>query len=394
MRTHRIIKAVCAEPYRVLFPLGLAGAALGLGVWIPHYLRPESFAYPAASHATLQIQGFLLCFIFGFLGTMLPKVVGVAPLGLARFLALTLGLILLMAAAIAGMGVTAQIIHLALLINFLGFMLARWPQRRADPPPYFLFIAGGLLADLVGTLLKLAVQAGIAGGGSYRLAALLQFQAFPLLLILGVGGFLLPKLFAGEVIDPARLLPSSTHLRGLLTATVVFLAGYFVEALLPFHPLSIRLGSGLRAAVWLWFLVSHIRLHRVTTKLPVWLGGARWSLWLMGAGMALPVLAPRYLLAWEHLTFVSGFLWLTITVATRVLTAHAGRLPLLEAGRRTMLALGLLIGLAALTRVTTDIWTGARALHLALAALFALLGLALWARRFLRLVARFPGDGK
>jgi hypothetical protein len=53
MRVHWMIKAACAEPYRALFPLGLLGAALGLGVWIPHALWPASFGYPGAGHAVL-----------------------------------------------------------------------------------------------------------------------------------------------------------------------------------------------------------------------------------------------------------------------------------------------------------------------------------------------------
>src|SRR5690606_36338218 len=339
---HWKLKAACAEPYRVLFPLGLLGSAAGLGVWIPHYLWPQTFGYPGQSHAVLQIQGFLLCFVFGFLGTMLPKVHGVAPLGAGQFLAFPVGLVALMAAALLNMPFAAQLIHFALLANFVAFMLLRWPERRGNPPSFFVFIAAALLADAAGTLLRLASLAGLAPGSLFRLGGLLQFQAFPLMLVLGVGSFLLPKLFAGEVIDPQRLRPDGTGTRGLLVAAAVFLAGFFVEALLPAYPLSIRLGSGLRAAVWGWFLVSQIRLHRVPGGLPAYLAAARWSLWLMGLGMLMPVFLPRYLLAWEHVVFITGILWLTLSVASRVLTAHGGRLGLLESSRKTVLAFGWL----------------------------------------------------
>lgn len=388
------LKAACAEPYRVLFPLGLLGAAAGLGVWIPYYFWPQAFGYPGQSHAALQIQGFLLCFVFGFLGTMLPKVHGVAPLGAAQFLTFPAGLLALMGAALLDFPLLAQIIHLALLGNFVAFMVVRWPERRGNPPSFFVFIAAALLADVIGTVLRIASLTGLASGTTFRLGGLLQFQAFPLLLVLGVGGFLLPKLFAGEIIDPQRLKPAGTGTRGLLVAAALFLAGYGVEAWLPIYPLSVRLGSGLRAAVWLWFLFTQMRLHRVSMKLPIWLQGARWSLWAMGLGMLMPVSLPRYLLAWEHVVFIAGVLWLTMTVAARVLAAHGGRLGLLESGRKGLLAFGAFTVLAAMTRVSTEIWTGERNLHLALASGFALAGLAFWSRLFVPLLFRFPGDGK
>src|SRR5690606_1591898 len=172
------LKAVRAEPYRALFPLCLLGAAAGLGLWIPYYFWPESFGYPGQSHAVLQIQGFLLCFVFGFLGTMLPKVHGVAPLGTTQFLAFPAGLIALMGAALANAPLLAQIIHFALLANFIAFMLMRWPERRGNPPSFFVFIAAALLADVVGTVLRIASLTGIASGTGFRLGGLLQFQAF------------------------------------------------------------------------------------------------------------------------------------------------------------------------------------------------------------------------
>ncbi|MCD6023650.1 MAG: NnrS family protein [Fibrobacteria bacterium] len=394
MRNPWMLKAACAEPYRVLFPLGLLGAAVGLGVWIPHFFWPESFAYPGQSHATLQIQGFLSCFVFGFLGTMLPKVHGVAPLGPVQFLLFPAGLLAMMTAALANAPLVAQWMHLALLANFAVFMLRRWPQRRGNPPSFFVFIAAALLADTTGTLLRLASLAGYVSGPTFRLGALLQFQAFPLMLVLGVGGFLLPKLFANEIIDPQRLKSDGTRTRGLLAAAALFLAGFGLEAYVSVYPLSVRLGSGLRAAVWLWFLFTQIRLHRVPGGLPAYLAAARWALWLMGLGMLMPVFLPRYLLAWEHIVFITGVLWLTLSVASRVIAAHGGRVDLLGSSRKTVLAFGGLVALAAATRVSTEIWTGARSFHLALASAFALCGMALWARRFGPMLFRFPGGRK
>src|SRR3989338_9170633 len=133
-------KRLRSEPYRLLFPLGLAWAVVGLGVWIPFYFLPRSFPYPGQAHAVIQIQGFLLSFIFGFLCTMLPKVLGVAPLGPWQFAFFPLAITGMAAAALSGAPRVAQTLHLLLLLNFFAFVLRRWPSRQGNPPPAFAFL--------------------------------------------------------------------------------------------------------------------------------------------------------------------------------------------------------------------------------------------------------------
>ena len=47
-----------SDPYRVLFPVGLAHALVGTGLWIL-YAR-HVIAYPATAHAHYMFSGFLL----------------------------------------------------------------------------------------------------------------------------------------------------------------------------------------------------------------------------------------------------------------------------------------------------------------------------------------------
>ena len=379
-----------SEPYRILFPLGLAFAVLGTGIWLPWHFAPQGMAYPGATHATLQIQGFLLCFVIGFLGTMLPKVHGVPPLGGVQFGLFVLLLAGLNFAALAGWQTTAQLLHLGVLANLFAFMLLRWPRRSGNPPPFFIFIALGLFADLVGTGLKLAVLGGAGFPGAVRMAALLQYQAFPLMLVLGVGGFLLPKLLVQAPIDPRAPRTNGPNTTLMLTAALLFLAGYAVEAFLPAYPESVRLGAAMRAAVWGWFLFGHVGLHRKGPRLPAYLAGARWSLLAIGLGMVLQALFPRYLLAWEHVVFITGILWLTLSIGARVLSAHGGTLGMADARRNTVLAYGWLFVLAAVTRVVADLWVTTRSLHLAVAGALGLAALLLWTLVFARNVTRAP----
>lgn len=382
-----------AEPYRLLFPLGTLLAAIGMGIWIPYAVWPSAIGYPGQGHAVIQIQGFLSCFIFGFLCTMLPKVLGVRPLGPAAYAAFPLCMIGIAASALAGAPAWAQAFHLAALANFLLFVLARFPQRKNRPPPPFMFIAAAMAVDLAGTACKLGVLLGLSGGAAFRTGALLQYQAFPLLLIVGVGGFLLPKLFAHGPLDPKSLAAQAQGFRGQFALCVALTASYGIEigGLYAGGTAWLRAAYALRTAAFAWFVWKETRLSRMPGPLPPYLRAARISLWFMAAGLAMPILEPRYMLAWEHVIFLSGFMRLTLSIAIRVLAAHSGRVGVLGLHAGQVRAYGILLVLAMLTRVATDIWPGGHALHLAIAAGLGLLALLMWARAFLPLARVAPG---
>lgn len=390
-----VIDKLRSEPYRILFPLGFSGAAIGIGIWIPYYFWPGSFPYPGQGHAVIQIQGFLLCFVFGFLTTMLPKVMGVNPLDRISFCLLPFLLAGVIAASLADAPLVAQGFHLAALATFLFFAARRFPERKADPPLNFLFIAAAMLVDLAGTLLKIGGLSGVLEGQALRAGAILQYQAFPLLLILGVGGFLLPKLFANGPIDPKSLRAGTgSGIRTHAVLCALFLGGFLIEILGLYNAYGtdgIRFAYGLRAMVWAWFLLGVIRIHKVSGSLPPYLQGARISMVLIGVGLAMPVFMPRQLLAWEHVVFIAGFLQLTLAVASRVLAAHAGRLEILSLHGGMTRFFGMLLTLAMITRIVTEFWPSGRWLSLAIASGFVLAVLLIWGRIFLPLAKSFPG---
>ncbi len=378
-----------SEPYRLLFPLGFLLACVGIGAWIPSYISPATFRYPGEGHAVLQIQGFLLCFILGFLTTILPKVLGVRPLGRLQLLLFPAGFLAISLCAWVNAPHSragVQVVHLLLILNFLSFIMRRWPERKGSPPSTFAFIPLAFAADTVGTLLRILVIMHVTDISMLRGASLLQFQAFPLLLILGIGGFLLPKLFGNALVDPQALRnQKGSPLFVPLAMGSLLLASYALEAGAP------ALGSGssvlrsaylLRTLIWAWFTLRQLRLAGISRKLPAYLAAARLSLFSMGLGMAMPIFFPTYLLAWEHLIFISGFLWLTLSIAARVMTAHSGRMEILENHLWKFLAYGILILLSMITRITTDIWTHGRGFHLALASGMAIIGLLIWGRLY------------
>jgi len=378
------------EPYRLFFPLGIAWAMIGLGVWIPYYFLPQYFQYPGQSHTVLQIQGFLFCFIFGFLCTLLPKILGIKPLGPVQFSIFPIGLTFMALTSLFQVPAAAQAVHLMLLLNFFLFILIRWKTRQGNPPPQFIFIALAMATDMTGTIFHLLALLGWATSPMARAGNLLQFQAFPFLLILGVGGFLLPKLMGNMVMDPKAMLKANGDSPLTLAIPgVVFILSYVVEAWWEF-PSGLRAGASMRALIWGWFIFGRLRLHNIPRGLPAYLAGARLSLYAIGLGFVMPLVMPRYALAWEHLIFITGLLWLTLSIAARVLTAHGGRIELLEKFRKQTQAYGILVLLAAISRITTDIWTGGHWLHLAIASLLGLTALAVWSGMYFPLLLVFP----
>lgn len=383
-----------SEPYRLLFPFGIAAAAIGIGVWIPYYFWPQAFPFPGQGHAVIQIQGFLLCFVFGFLGTMLPKVMSVEPMGPMTFALFPILIGGIISASLAGLPLAAQWLHLAVMLNFLAFVALRFPTRKANPPPFFLFIAVAMLANLAGTFAKIAAISGWIPAEWLRVGSLLQYQAFPLLLIMGVGGFLLPKLFSQGTIDPKALLAQPRmSLRTPAALSAIFIASFVVETagiLRGYGTLGTQVAYAMRAGAWAWFLLLEIRIQKFRGKMPPYLTAARISLIVLGIGLLMPVLRPAHLLAWEHIIFLSGYLRLTLSVASRVMAAHAGRLEILGLHARKVRIYGMLIVLAMVTRIATEIWSDNRWLHLAIAAGLAMAALYIWGRIFLPLLAVFP----
>src|ERR1035441_7972006 len=101
-------------PYRLLFPLGILCGLLGVGHWVLWSVGwlSESHAF---FHASIQVQGFLTCFVVGFLMTALPRFLGSEPARRSE-VACAVGTVLLFVAfSFAQKLIAAQAAFLALL---------------------------------------------------------------------------------------------------------------------------------------------------------------------------------------------------------------------------------------------------------------------------------------
>src|SRR2546425_10795032 len=85
------------EPCRLFVPEGVLAGILGVALW-PLYFAGVTAFYPGQAHARIMTYGLFGGFIFGFLGTAMPRLLSVPPLGTRNVLVL-LGLHLSMVLA-------------------------------------------------------------------------------------------------------------------------------------------------------------------------------------------------------------------------------------------------------------------------------------------------------
>jgi uncharacterized protein involved in response to NO len=312
------------EPYRALFPLGAGLAACAV---LPFAAGGPAGSSLALFHSVAQVQGFLTCFLVGFLYTFVPRHTGTGPPDAGQLVAALLLPTLATGFAFAGEQALAQIAWLALAAVVLVFAVQRLARgyRAASAPPALLWVpvsvaAGACGAALVAASSQLELRSGLA---TWIVGRGLLVQGLVAGLVLGVGSVVVPRLTRGEEVP----LPSGAGRRrrallGHAAASLVFFATFPLEGL--GYP---RPAMAVRAVVALAVLVAVARVHRPPT-LP---GLHRWlvwaAAWLVPLGFCMGALAPRLLRgAALHVVFVGGFAQLTLALsADLVLTDSAGR---------------------------------------------------------------------
>src|SRR5262245_24174159 len=136
------------EPYRVLFPIGVACAMVGAGVWPIHALG--LLPYPGTLHRLLMIQGFELSFIMGFLLTAMPAFTHGPRCHGLELLPSVVCLVGFAIASLAGAGAAAQIAFLLAILVLLAAGLRRIARAAQKPPEEFAFVAFGLALGAAG----------------------------------------------------------------------------------------------------------------------------------------------------------------------------------------------------------------------------------------------------
>ena len=370
------------EPYRVLFPIGIAAALAGLLPWLvfaaglaPGWPAGLRVTWPGPAHAALMVQGFELAFVCGFLLTALPAFTH-GPRCTRRELALVTAavsaFVVLRTLAIPG----AAWAYLAALAA-LAFSLARRVRPGAAPPEEFLLVATGMALGLAGGVVQALASLGVLSATAERAGVRCVSLGMMPALVLGLGGLLVPTFAMMK--DPLAIAgiarPGDRPRRRAFTLAIAALLVLAVN--LEFAGLG-------TAAGWLRALAALVstQLAWKLWRFPGRRDRLSWSLWTAGWCVAVgftaaAVLPLQRVEAW-HLAFVGGYALLTLGIATRVVVSHGGHAMAEERQVLSAFALAAL-ALAGLVRTLGPAFAPAHdiAIHL-LAATLGAVAVATW----------------
>lgn len=375
------------EPYRLLFAVGTLLGVFAVALWPAYVWRLIDF-YPGLMHARIMIEGFLSCFVVGFLGTAFPRLLDVRRFTLEESLSWTVALLLASAFHLAGKHLWGDYLFTLSILLLLGSLLVRFPKRKDMPPPGFTLVLLGLLCALGGGVTQVVMQLAPDSVSPFftNFSRLALYQGYLLLPIMGIGAFLIPRFFGmpnRQDFPESRQLPEGWIPRAIfaLCCGLLVLASFTLEA-----RGSLRLGYALRAVGILLYFFRELPIHTAKFKQGALALAMRVSLVSIPLGYILMALWPERQAAFIHVVFISGFSLLTFTVASRVILGHSGQSHLFRGRLKSVYALLGLVGLAMVTRVSADWMPDIRMSHLGYAAMVWILGIIVWAVALFRLL--------
>jgi uncharacterized protein involved in response to NO len=323
-------------------------------------------------------QGFLVAIAFGFLGTMLPRRTGAAPLTAVELgvavLALVAVPICLFLDSLAG----AQVAYLVVLGTLVQFALRRLRRAGRPPHPSFVFLPLGIVGGMAGSVLILAGQ--VAPG-----RALVE-EGLLLSLVLAMSPMLTSIITQGRPLaDP----PDGTYRRQRalhLAAAALLFASFAVQfALWERGGLLLR-GAVVAAEVLfasrVWEAPSVPGLHRRLYRL---------ALVMVPVGELMAAARPAFRIPSLHLTFVGGFSLLVFAVSFHVVFLHTGREELAARRPWPVLVVGGLVLVAACARACAEHFSQHYFEALAIASSLWLAGALVWGAYLFGLIIRSRG---
>jgi uncharacterized protein involved in response to NO len=370
------------DPYRVLFPVGVAAALAGLVPWILVAARLP-IPYPGPMHAALMVQGFELAFVCGFLLTAMPAFTHgprCSPRELGTVAALVGAHVVLAALGMPAAGPLRSLGPLAFLaaLATLAFVVARRVRPgEAAPPEEFLLVGTGLALGLAGAIVQVLASLGRLPEAAVRAGVRCVSLGMLPALVLGLGGLLVPT-FA-RMSDPLTIAGiARAGERPRRRAFVLAVAALLVLAV------NLDFAGLIAAAAWCRALaaLASTQLAWKVWRLPGRRDRLSWSIWTAGWCLALGFTAaavwPLHRVEAWHVAFAGGYALLTLGIGTRVVVSHGGHAMSEEGAVLSGLGVAALIA-ATLVRALGPVLDPLRAtLHHAVAAGLAALAVGGW----------------
>jgi len=363
------------DPYRVLFPVGIAAAIAGLVPWILVAARVP-IPYPGPGHAALMVQGFELAFVCGFLLTAMPAFTHgprCSPAELGTVTALVGAHVVL-----AALGVPAAAWAFLAALGALGFVVARRVRPgEAAPPEEFLLVGTGMALGLAGAVVQVLAALGRLPEAAVRAGVRCVSLGMLPALVLGLGGLLVPT-FA-RMSDPLTIAGiAKAGERPRRRAFVLTVAGLLVLAV------NLDFAGLIPAAAWCRALaaLASTQLAWKLWRLPGRRDRLSWAIWTAGWCVALGFTAaavwPLHRVEAWHVAFAGGYALLTLGIGTRVVVSHGGHAMTEERVVLSWWAVAAL-AVATLLRALGPVFDPERTtLHQAVAAGLAALALVGW----------------
>src|SRR4029453_12178871 len=124
---------------------------VGVSLWPLYFAQVTSF-YPGTGHARIMGLGFFGAFIFGFLGTAMPRMLSAAPFRLRELIPLVLLHGGMVASFALGHVLAGDVLSVALVAVFAVCVAIRANRRKDLPPPGFVLVGLSLACVAAGAL--------------------------------------------------------------------------------------------------------------------------------------------------------------------------------------------------------------------------------------------------
>ena len=375
------------DPYRIFFPLGIVLGVMGVAIW-PLYYFGVTANYSGRVHAFVQTDGFLYAFIAGFLLTAIPRFTGTdSP---SRRIQYVLAAMLLSCAFAFELWAfqVGNALFVAIHATVATLAIRRFRRRKHDPPETFSLIGLGMMAGALAAVVDFGVACSAIPPSLDLLGRRLLSEGMVLLLVLGVGGFLGPRLLGFAALpkfDTAEDARSTKNILFYKAAGITVLLSVVAEYGFGVSPMAFLRAAAVTAVILTTVRPWRLPAVRTTLAWCVWTAH-----WLILISVWLVAIAPRYRIDFLHVLFIGGFTLLILAVGTRVSLSHGGYSLSLERGSWP-LRIGLLSGLVAmLARVGAPFAPSSYFAHLAYAGLLWIGGMLVWGVYLTRWASR-PG---
>ncbi len=313
------------EPFRLFFPLGILFGIAGTGHWLI-YGTGLSDTYSGYYHASLQMWLYMGSFVAGFLMTAIPRFASAPHAKTSEIIALLFLMLFIFICLTAKAWIMAGVGYIAWLLILFMFILRRFILKghSVNPPLEFVWIPVAFIHAICGTSVIVLSQSGILVPAFLPVGRSMAQQGFLLSLVMGVGGFLGPRLMGLYEMPSPDMFKKSERSRKhrllmhLGTAALLFIS-FWLEG-----PNRAPIAYFLRAIVvtfnlyWVSKVLQRPKIQDLFRRF------LSLSFWFVVAGVWMTALFPKHHVAMLHVLFLGGFSLLTFLISIMVVLSHSG----------------------------------------------------------------------